>query len=194
MLVPRRRQLAPKNIAERLQYFLATLLTATLVFGCPSKAANAEIPARDVAAEAQAVIAKAAKLPLKDAAYFLWQERMNLDTLEGRPMTDEERAEARARTMDQVAAMIRYEHDHAQDGKTFERLKRAHPKAHDAEAKKAIIAGVKFNDDCFKYFPTQPADFDRRIDHAIALARKDNPGYLESTYRLARYWVMFYMK
>jgi hypothetical protein len=144
--------------------------------------------------EVQAILAKAAKLPLRDAAYMLWMEKSKLDKLERPEMTDEERAKARARSSEEVAAAIRYEHDHAQDGTTFDRLKLTHPQADTAEAKQAIIAGVKFNDACFKNFSHAPTDYDRRADHAIAVARNENPGYLPSTYRQARWWVTYLMK
>ena len=152
------------------------------------------VPPGNLAAQIEAVLAEAARLPLKDAAYFLWMEKSRLDRLERPSRTDEERAKAMAMSSDEITARIRYEHDHAQDGKTFERLKRAHPQADEAEARRAIVAGVKFNDDCFKNFSLASTDYDRRANHAIALATQENPGYLPSTYRLARYWVTYYMK
>jgi hypothetical protein len=79
-------------------------------------------------------------------------------------MTAEERAKAAATPMAELMARIKYEHDHAEDGRTFDRLKRAHPEATDADAKQAIIAAVKFDDDCFKYFSNERTDFGERIE------------------------------
>ena len=60
--------------------------------------------------------------------------------------------------------------------------------------KQAIVAAVKFNDDCFGYFSREPTDYDKRANHAIAMAKQLNPGYLPSTYRQARWWVTYLMK
>jgi hypothetical protein len=40
--------------------------------------------------EVETIIAEAAKMPLRDAAFSLWRQRPRLDTLEGPPMTPEE--------------------------------------------------------------------------------------------------------
>jgi len=37
--------------------------------------------------EVETIIAEAAKLPLRDAAFSLWRQRPRLDALEGPPMT-----------------------------------------------------------------------------------------------------------
>jgi hypothetical protein len=42
--------------------------------------------------EVEKILAEAARLPLKDAAYALWRQSPRLDTLEGQPMTAEEHA------------------------------------------------------------------------------------------------------
>jgi hypothetical protein len=101
--------------------------------------------------EIEKIIAEAATLPLKDAAFALWRQRPRLDTLEGRPTSEEVRVN-RAMSPEQLSAKLRYDRDHAQDGPTFDRLKPAHPQADDADIKQAIIAAVKFDDDCFKNF------------------------------------------
>lgn len=143
------------------------------------------------AAEAADVIAESAKLPLKDAAYSLWRQRLRLDTLEGRP-TDEEIRIYRAMSAAEQAVKYRYDRDHAQDGPTFTHVKRAHPRANDTEIKLAIMFAVKFDVACAKYFSTDHArDFWQRCVEAVTRAEKENPGYLESTYRYARNQVAY---
>jgi hypothetical protein len=145
--------------------------------------------------EAETIIAEAAKLPLKDAAFSLWRQRPRLDTLEGPAMTREQIRIARALSSEEISAKVQYKRDHAQDGPTFDRLKRAHPQVDDTEAKLAIIAAVRFDDACFKYFTVDSTDYWKRVVSAVALAqRKENPGYLESTYEAARNHVACYMK
>jgi hypothetical protein len=145
--------------------------------------------------EAETIIAEAAKLPLKDAAFLLWRRRPRLDTLEGPPMTPEEIRIARALSPEEIHAKMQYEHDHEQDGPTFDRLKRAHPQADDTEVKLVILAAVRFDDACFKYFTVDSTDYWQRVERAVALARRqENPGYLESTYDAACNHVAYYMK
>jgi hypothetical protein len=144
--------------------------------------------------DAATIIAEAARLPLKDAAFLLWRQRPRLDALELRPMTAEEVRVARARSPEEAWAKVRYDHDHAQDGPTFERLKRAHPQALDEDARQAIKAAVKFDDDCNKYFVVDSTDYWQRIVRAVAQAARKNPGYLESTHEDARHSLAYYMK
>ena len=144
--------------------------------------------------EPQETIARAAKLQLTDAAYFLYQERIRLESLLRPPLSDEELKRLRARPIEEIDAQIRYEHDHAADGPVFGWLKRAHPTAADADIKRAISAAVKFNDDCYENFPDDLSNFQKSIDDAVDRARRKNPQYAETTYRDARYWVMYYMK
>jgi hypothetical protein len=95
----------------------------------------------------------------------------------GTPKTQEER-------MEETSALLRYERDFAQDGPTFERLNRAHPNADDAEARPAIVAAVKFDRDCFRYFSYGRADdYWETVIRAVARAAADGPPYLETTYR-----------
>jgi hypothetical protein len=153
----------------------------------PSK----QTPMTDV----EIIIAEAAKLPLRDAAFSLWRQRPRLDALEGPPMTPEDIRIARALSLEEVSAKVRFSRDHAQDGATFDRLKRAHPQASDTEIRRAIIAAVRFDDACFKYFTVDSTDYWQRVVRAVALAqRHENPGYLEGTYEDARYHVAYYMK
>jgi hypothetical protein len=144
--------------------------------------------------EVDEIIAEVARLPLNDAAYALWRQSPRLDTLEGEPMTAEERAVATARPLAEIMTIMKHEHDHAEDGRTFGRLKRAHPRATDADAKAAIVSAVKFDDDCFRYFEEGHGDFGERIERAVDLAARKNPGYLQRTYRTAKHYVGYYMK
>jgi hypothetical protein len=143
------------------------------------------------AAEVAEIVAEAAKLPLKDAAFLLWRRRLRLDTLEGRP-TDEDVRIYRAMSPAEQAAKYGYDRNHAQDGPSFDHLKRAHPRASDTEIKLAIMAAVKFDDACAKYFSKDGArDFWQRCVEAVVRAEKENPGYLESTYQYARNQVAY---
>ena len=143
------------------------------------------------------LLAEAAALPLRDAAYAIWRQKINFERLEGRvwPRRDQSTPEAREKSMREIRAQIKHEHDFAQDGPTFDRLKRAHPRADDTEAKLAIIAAVRFDDACFKHFTVDSTDYWQRVVRAVALAqRQENPGYLEGTYEAARDHVAYYMK
>jgi len=143
------------------------------------------------AAEAAEIIAEAAKLPLKDVAFSLWRQHLRLDTLEGRP-TDEQVRIYRAVSPAQQSTKYRHERDPAEDGPSFTHLKRAHPRASDTEIKLAIMAAMKFDDACAKYFSTDYGiDFWQRCVDAVARAEKENPGLLESTYQYARNQVAY---
>jgi hypothetical protein len=143
--------------------------------------------------EVARIIADAAPLPLLDAAYALWRWRYRLDTLEGRPTAEEVRIN---RTLTPAQFMIRYrwDRDHAQDGPAFTHLKRAHPGADDNAIRQAIITALKFEDACFRYFEATTAEYWQRCVHAVALARKDFPGFLEDTYQQAANDVAYYYK
>jgi hypothetical protein len=146
------------------------------------------------AAEVADIIADAATLPLKDTAYALWRRRLRLDRLEGRPTAEDVRR-YRAMSPGERAAKSRHDRDHAQDGPTFTHMKRAHPRVSDAEIKLAIMAAVKFDEACAKYFSTDNTiDFWERCVRAVAQATKENPGFLESTYQYARDQVAYDFK
>jgi len=147
----------------------------------------------EAADEVADIIAGAAVLPLPDAAYALWRLRYRLDTLEGRPAAEEVRIN-RTLTPEQMAAKYRWDRDHAQDGPAFKHLKRAHPRADDNAIRQAIITAVKFEDACFRYFEQTTAEYWQRCLHAVARARKDYPGLLESTYLQAANDVAYYYK
>jgi hypothetical protein len=144
------------------------------------------------------LIAQAAALPLRDAAYFIWRENSNFEQLEPRtwPRAHINAPEAREKFNREWVALRKREHDTAQDGPAFARLKSAHPQADDAQARLAIIAAVKFNDDCFRYFSYgKGEDYLENVEPAVARAARDNPPpYLETTYRDARNWVAYNMK
>jgi hypothetical protein len=147
----------------------------------------------DTGAEIEAIIAEAADLPLQDAAYAVWRRRYRLDTLDGRPTPEQVRA-FRVMSPPEQAARMRHDRDHAQDGPAFGYLKSAQPRASDDEIRQAIIAAVLFEDACFKYFVQDGTDYWQHCVRAVALAAKQSPDYLESTYQLARNDVAYYMK
>ena len=89
---------------------------------------------------------------------------------------------------------MRHDRDYAQDRPAFTHLKSAHPRASNDEIKRAIIAAVRFEDACFKYFVQDGTDYWERCVRAVALAAKQSPGSLESTCQLARNDVAYYMK
>jgi hypothetical protein len=139
-----------------------------------------------------AIIAEAAKLPLRDAAFALWRQQARLDTLEGRP-TEEEVRINRAMTPEQWAAKYRDRREHADNGPMFVHLARAYPHADEADIRRAILAAVKFDDACFKHFQMD-RDFWECVVRAVAEAARKYPDYLESTYRDARNHVAYHMK
>jgi hypothetical protein len=143
------------------------------------------------------LIAEAAALPLLDAAYAIWRQKITFERLEGRmwPKRDLSTPEAVEKSMAEINAQLKYEHDFAQAGPTFDRLKRAHPNATDDQLKQAIVAAVKFDDDCFRYFTYGRAeDFGDMCTRAVERAAQANPAYLETTYRDARNHVAYCMK
>lgn len=78
---------------------------------------------------------------------------------------------------------------------TVDRQKRLHPPAGEAGLKAAIVAAVKFDDDCFRYFSYgRTEDYWENVIRAVARAAKDNPPHLETTYRDARNRVAYNMK
>jgi hypothetical protein len=143
------------------------------------------------------LLKEAAALPLRDAAYLPWRQKNTFERLEGRvwPRRDTSTPEATEKSNKESHTRVKYEHDFAQDGPTFERLRRAHPRANDEELKDAIIAAVKFDDDCFKYFAYGRAeDYWEMCVRAVEHAARKNPLYLKTTYRDARNHVAYCMK
>lgn len=142
------------------------------------------------------IIGEAARLPVRDAAYLIWREKTTFERLEGRRWRprDMRTPAVAARSMRRISAQLQRERDTAQDGPTFDRLKRAHPRADNAELKQAIVAAVKFDDDCFRYFSGDGGDYWDNVVRAVARAAKDHPFYLATTYRDARNWLAYNMK
>jgi len=140
------------------------------------------------------LVAEAARLPLSDAAFALWRERYRLDEWEGRmPPSSEQVAAFRAMTLEQQAAKYRHDRDHAHEGPMFALVKRACPRASDADIRQAIAEAVKFEDATFKYFKWD-GDFWDCVVRAVAQAQARHPGYLDMTYRDARDNLAYYMK
>ena len=142
--------------------------------------------------EADDIYDAASRLPLPDAAYYLWTSRWRLDRLE-RPAptkpgkkTDVRDPQALARSVQDAFDRVRAQRAAAQDGPTFERVKRAHPEADSAAVKAAVVAALKFDTDCVRRFAPSRADLAKDVSHAIELARRDNPGFQEETYERAR--------
>jgi hypothetical protein len=147
---------------------------------------------QDAIDEVTGIIAEAGQLPLGDAAFALWRQMSRLDRLEGRP-TDEEVRINRSLSREEWWTKYKHGREHAYEGPMFGYLKRAHPRAGDAELKEAIIEAVKFDDDCFKYFKWE-GDFWDCVARAVAQAQRKHPDYLDTTYRDARNHVAYYMK
>jgi len=132
-------------------------------------------------------------LPLKDAAYLLWRECSTLDLLAWRAMPPAVRAMFKPGRSAE-SSEIGFEHHYADDGLTFDRLQLTHPGASEAEVKQAIVAAVRFDDACLGYFDKIKGEFGTRFKRAVELAAREHPGYLELTYRRARYYISYYMK
>jgi hypothetical protein len=154
-----------------------------------------------MAQTADDILAEVAALPLADAAYALWCHKVTFERLERRswPPRDHSTPEATKKSLEQSRVEIQHEHDFAQDGPTFDKLKRTHPHVDDAQLKAAIVAAVKFDDDCFKYLTKGhrqywEGDYWENVQRAVALAQRAHPNYLEVTYRDARNRVAYYMK
>jgi hypothetical protein len=145
-------------------------------------------------AEAQiaAIVARAAKQPLLDAAFELWRARYRLNALDHRPAAAEARVN-RVPTSEEFAAKYRYDRDHAHEGPMLGYLKRAHPHASDDEVSQAIITAIKFEDATFKHFRWD-GDFWDCVVRAVAKAARQYPDFLETTYRHARNNVAYYYK
>jgi hypothetical protein len=144
------------------------------------------------AAEVEDIIARAAPLPLYDAAFDLWRQMSRLDSLDGRP-TDAQVRAYRAMTPEQWHERYKYEREHAYEGPMYGYLKRAHPRASEADLKQAIIEAVKFSDDCSHYFKWD-GDFWACVVRAVAQAQNKHPFYLDRTYRDARNHLAYLMK
>ncbi len=142
-------------------------------------------------------IDRASRLPLNDAAYLLWSRKRILDRAENFPPERPEPVagpidpETVRRVVRKAISDVRSERDNAHDGPTFDRLKKAHPNAADSDLRRAIKLAVKLDRDSVRNFsynvPGNP------VDRAVAIAREENPDFLESTYKALWYdlsWAM----
>lgn len=148
-----------------------------------------------------ALIDDAARMPLLDAAYALWRARRQLDAQERAATPARPRRRVRPGPSDAFKASVleafRAVHDeraHAHEGPTFQRLKRAHPEASDADLQDAVKAAVKLETDCSRYFSRTNPDYYENIRDAIRLAQADNPGFSEITYQRLFDYIAFVMK
>jgi hypothetical protein len=166
--------------------------TAAARLEFPVAAANLVIGQRDqhsMTSEQQAdeiaeILARAAPLPLKDAAWMLDRDMLRLDGLEGRPTKEQVRL-YRAMTPEQQNEHRRHKRQHADEGPMFGYLKRTHPQADDTDVRAAILEAVRFQDDCSRFLRWD-GDFWDCIVRAVAEAAKKHPGFLEQTYNHAR--------
>jgi hypothetical protein len=147
---------------------------------------------QDAIDEIAEIIAEVAPLPLRDAAWALDRNRHRLDMLEGRPTADEVRR-FRSMTPEQQSQFIRGEREHADDGPMFFYLRRANPDADDADIKRAIMAAVRFQDDCSKFLQWD-GDYWDCIVKAVAQSARKHPGFLDTTYRAAENYLAYLWK
>jgi hypothetical protein len=88
----------------------------------------------------------------------------------------------------------RDERARADEGPTFDRLKSAHPEAPDEALREAVRAAVKLETDCGRYFSPNGPDFAASLLEAVRLARGENPGFSEATYRALLDHMAYLMK
>lgn len=135
--------------------------------------------------------ARAAGLPLRDAAYLLWKAKGYLDDEEGlvppplKAPSDLFKPGGLAAALRMVAAKINHERENAADGVTFKRLRKAHPECSVSEARAAIRAAVKFDLDCGRCFSYASPSYLDDCARAVKLAMAENPGFTEATYDAA---------
>jgi hypothetical protein len=148
----------------------------------------------------QILFDRAAQLPLMDAAFLLWTQRHNINWAEAPPNP---RPHPSANLSDpaifkqvvrSAIAAVEFERDNAQYGVTFQRLRKIHPDANDADLQSAIRAAVKLDQDCFKHFAYSAAGLGEDAERAVDLARRANPGFQDSTYTAAAHLLMQQMR
>jgi hypothetical protein len=136
------------------------------------------------------IIEKAAALPLLDAAFDLWLETGTLHALEGwRHIWPPPGMYG-----NDIDARVRYMRATAHENRMFDWLKMAHPAASDDDARQAIRAAVKFEDDCFRHFGDRSVREDGSVEQAVNLARREHPDYQERTYKRAGSHLSFMMR
>lgn len=135
------------------------------------------------------VLSEAAALPILDAAYALWRRRRQLDAMdrsqagEARPLADGATFEAMKKLIPGALQALRHERDNPQEGPTLTRLRLAHPEARETELEAAIKAAVKLEMDCQRHFSYKSPRYLDDVEEAVRLARLDNPGFGEISYR-----------
>jgi len=72
-------------------------------------------------------------------------------------------------------------------------LRRANPDADDADIKRAIMAAVRFQDDCSKFLQWD-GDYWDCIVKAVAQSARKHPGFLDTTYRAAENYLAYLWK
>jgi hypothetical protein len=140
-------------------------------------------------AEINAFIERASRLPLNDAAYYLWRWRherywrqeINRDEKVPPPPVYDlliPTVDSSFRRAIDVRRMVEFDYDNAHRGPTFERLKRAHPGTDNHELQRAIKLAVRFYRDCMRYFSySADNDIGDDVKKAMDLARKENPNF-----------------
>ena len=134
------------------------------------------------------LLAEASALPLRDAAYALWWQRSTF-IREGEAASPQDlsnRADAMVYGQ-MLADGLAQDRIAAPESGAILRLRRAHPHASDAELRDAILAAVKFDDDCNRFFAKDSSDYEKQVERAIDRASRLSPGYLDTTLRDARY-------
>ena len=137
-------------------------------------------------------IETAASLPLPDAAFLLWiaARRLNDDDkalspdIRRIPATSEE-----IETNDVNGYMKRTmlswiaDCESLNQERTFDRMKLAHPDAADQVIKSAIKAAIKLQNDCSRHYNIHNSR--KFFFSALDAARRENPNFLEVTYKRA---------
>jgi hypothetical protein len=139
--------------------------------------------------ELEEAIAKASRLPLLDAAFLLWDQRDRIDSEiqrarpETPPAVNLGDPEVFKRVVQSAIAKVRQDYAAASDGPTFTRLKAAHPNAAPEDIRDAIRRAVKLDRDCTRLFSYKYSrHYYSCVEHAVQLARRENPGFQDSTY------------
>jgi len=131
----------------------------------------------------------AARMPLLDAAYALWRARRRLDAQDGprNPRRSLRQAKPGSKaftiSIQEAIQAARDERVNADSGPTFHRLKSAHPEAPDATLQEAVKAAVKLETDCTRHYSPDGSNYSETIGEAVRLARVQNPGFSEATYK-----------
>jgi len=135
-------------------------------------------------------IARAAELPLNDAAYSLWKRQYYLDqdevpTQAENQVTNLNDPEKFGRVVRDAIAEVIVDRTNAHNGPTFHRLKASHPGAADQDLQKAIKAAVRFETDCTRLFSSSEGSLYKDASQAVEKARLKNPDFTEVTYERA---------